>query len=124
MKQTLEVPIPPYNIVVRRGPWHGKGCHSRYSVDPTGDDPAPMRVGRTFTGAYDALDFLEIELPLRLGERAVKICRDALNESVPAVMAREAFLMAYLEAGMPAVRALSKALPEVQPMRPAIAVPL
>lgn len=37
---------------------------------------------RTFTGVYDALDFLENEWPLRNGERherAVKNCRGAIN---------------------------------------------
>ena len=61
---------------------------------------------RTFTGVYDALDFLENEWPLRHGERhdrAVKICRRALNGILPAAIAREAFMAACLEAGMPAV---------------------
>ncbi len=61
---------------------------------------------RTFKGVYDALNFLENEWPLRHGgrhERAVKACRGALNGSMSAVIAREAFLTACLEAEMPAV---------------------
>lgn len=75
---------------------------------------------RTFTGVYDALDFLENEWPLRHGERherAVKTCRRALNGVVPAVIAREAFMAACLEAGMPAVMAPVKAAPRTQPIR-------
>ena len=63
---------------------------------------------KTFAGIYDALDFLENEWPLRHGERhhrAVKTCRAALNGVVPAFVAREAFMAACLEAGMPAVMA-------------------
>ncbi len=82
---------------------------------------------RTFTGVYDALDFLENEWPLRHGERherAVKTCRGALNRVVPAVIAREAFLTACLEAGMPVVLAPSKIAPKTQPMRPTGALSL
>ncbi len=56
---------------------------------------------RTFAGAYDALDFLENEWPLRHGERhqrAVKTCRGLLNGSIPSIVAREAFVAACLEA--------------------------
>ncbi|NTJ61162.1 DUF982 domain-containing protein [Agrobacterium rhizogenes] len=63
---------------------------------------------RTFSGIYDALDFLENEWPLRRGERhdrAVKTCRRALHRIVPAAIAREAFVAACLEAGMPTVMA-------------------
>ncbi len=77
---------------------------------------------RTFTGVYDALDFLENEWPLRHGERhdrAVKACRRALNGIVPAVIAREAFMAACLEAGMPAVMAAWKTKPETQAVRTA-----
>ncbi len=77
---------------------------------------------RTFTGIYDALDFLENEWPLRHGarhERAVKTCRGALNGVVPAIIAREAFTAACLEAGMPAVMAPWKTPPKTQPMRAA-----
>ena len=73
---------------------------------------------RTFTGIYDALDFLENEWPLRHGERhdrAVKTCRRALNGIVPAVIAREAFVAACLEAGMPAVIAPSQTVSKSPP---------
>jgi len=73
---------------------------------------------RAFTGVYDALDFLENEWPLRHGERhhrAVKTCRGVLNGVVPAVIAREAFLSACLEAGMPAVMAARKVKPGSHP---------
>lgn len=58
---------------------------------------------RIFASVYDALDFLEHEWPLRHGqgyERAVTTCRAALNRSVPAAVARDAFIGACLEAGM------------------------
>ncbi|WP_085035380.1 DUF982 domain-containing protein [Ensifer aridi] len=61
---------------------------------------------RTFTSVYEALDFLENEWPLRKGERyerAVRTCRRALNRMTPAAVAREAFIAACLEAGMPLV---------------------
>jgi hypothetical protein len=61
---------------------------------------------RNFTSVYEALDFLENEWPLRKGERyerAVRICRRALNRMMPAAVAREAFIAACLEAGMPLV---------------------
>ncbi|WP_086999861.1 DUF982 domain-containing protein [Rhizobium sullae] len=77
---------------------------------------------RTFTGVYDALDFLENEWPLRHGERhqrAVKTCRSALSGTIPAVIAREAFVAACLEAGMPAVMAPCRRKPTVHPRRPA-----
>jgi hypothetical protein len=70
---------------------------------------------RSFTGAYDALDFLENEWPLRHGERydrAVRTCRGALNGAIPSVIARESFLAACLEADMPAVMAPRKAGPQ------------
>ncbi|MEZ2224605.1 DUF982 domain-containing protein [Rhizobium sp. RCC_161_2] len=73
---------------------------------------------RTFTGVYDALDFLENEWPLRHGERherAVKTCSGALNGFVPAVIARDAFMAACLEAGMPAVMAPWKVKPNFHP---------
>jgi len=60
---------------------------------------------RSFAGAYDALDFLENEWPLRHGERydrAVKTCRGALSGAIPLIVAREAFFAACLEADMPA----------------------
>lgn len=63
---------------------------------------------RTFASVYEALDFLENEWPMRRGqryERAVRTCRGALNKSTPAAVAREAFIAACLEAGMPLVAA-------------------
>lgn len=61
---------------------------------------------RTFLSVHDALDFLETEWPLRRGERyerAVRKCGAALRRMVPAEMAREAFIAACLEAGMPMI---------------------
>ncbi|WP_083347459.1 DUF982 domain-containing protein [Rhizobium sp. LCM 4573] len=63
-------------------------------------------IERTFLGVHDALDFLENEWPLRRGERynrAVRRCGAALHRKVPAEMAREAFIAACLEAGMPMI---------------------
>lgn len=63
---------------------------------------------RTFGSVYEALDFLEHEWPLKRGaryERAVFSCRRALNRMTPAAVAREAFIAACLEAGLPAVMA-------------------
>ncbi|MFB2567448.1 DUF982 domain-containing protein [Rhizobium sp. IMFF44] len=77
---------------------------------------------RTFTGIYDALDFLENEWPLRHGERhdrAIKTCRRALNGIVPALIAREAFVAACLEAAMPAVMRPSNTVPQTAPIRAA-----
>lgn len=73
---------------------------------------APVRVRlqcgleRTFLSVYDALDYLEHEWPLRRGERykkAVDKCRAALSWFAPIEVAREAFVSACLEAGMPLV---------------------
>ncbi|WP_426131293.1 DUF982 domain-containing protein [Pararhizobium sp. PWRC1-1] len=66
-----------------------------------------LRAGmdRTFRSVYEALDFLENEWPLKSGEyydRAVLACRQALNGLAPSETAREAFIAACLEAGMPA----------------------
>ena len=63
---------------------------------------------RTFLSVQDALDFLENEWPLRRGERydrAVRKCRAALKRLVPHEVAREAFIAACFEAGMPMVMA-------------------
>lgn len=63
---------------------------------------------RTFLGVFDALDFLEAEWPLRRGERykrAIDKCRAALEWAAPSEVAREAFIAACLEAGMPMVMA-------------------
>jgi hypothetical protein len=71
-----------------------------------------LRAGmdRTFGSVYEALDFLENEWPLKDGEcydRAVLACRRGLNGVAPTEVAREAFIAACLEAGMPAVTAAS-----------------
>ncbi|AVA25489.1 DUF982 domain-containing protein [Rhizobium sp. LEGMi198b] len=78
---------------------------------------------RSFSGAYDALDFLENEWPLRHGkryDRAIKSCHGALNGVIPSIVAREAFLAACLEADMPAVISPRKAMPQLAsgPSRP------
>jgi hypothetical protein len=68
---------------------------------------------RLFQGVHDALDFLENEWPLRSGDRykrACERCRAALQLRTPATVAREAFVSACLEAGMP-VQALSPSTP-------------
>jgi hypothetical protein len=81
---------------------------------PTSDIPwaHPLKVRlqsgieRIFSTVHEALDFLENEWPLRRGQRydrAVKACRGALNRATPAAVAREAFIAACLEAGMPSV---------------------
>lgn len=59
---------------------------------------------RRFMGAYDALDFLENEWPVRKGrhyESAKSLCRAALNRSISSEAAREAFIASCLEAGLP-----------------------
>lgn len=61
-------------------------------------------VTRTFDSVHDTLDFLENEWPLRHGERykrACEKCRAALNRMAPVAIAREAFISACLEAGLP-----------------------
>lgn len=87
---------------------------------------APVRVRlqcgieRTFLSVFDALDFLEHEWPLRRGERykrAVDKCRAALEWAVASEVAREAFISACLEAGMPMVMAsppVGKQRPDLQ----------
>ena len=70
---------------------------------------------RSFPGAYDALDFLENEWPVRHGEpydRAVRACRGTLNGAIPSIIAREAFVAACLEADMPAVLARRNVMPQ------------
>ncbi len=73
---------------------------------------APVRVRmqcgleRIFLSVYDALDYLEHEWPLRRGDRykrAVNRCRAALAWAASPDVAREAFIAACLEAGMPMV---------------------
>ncbi|CDZ54695.1 DUF982 domain-containing protein [Neorhizobium galegae] len=66
----------------------------------------PNGLDHTFHNVYDALDFLENEWPLKHGERydrAVHRCRAALKRIAPVEIAREAFIAACLEAGMPMV---------------------
>ncbi|GLR54893.1 DUF982 domain-containing protein [Shinella yambaruensis] len=61
-------------------------------------------LGRTFDSVNDTLDFLENEWPLRHGQRykrACEKCRAALLRQVPVAVAREAFVAACLEAGLP-----------------------
>lgn len=58
---------------------------------------------RRFAGAYDALDFLENEWPLRHGrhyDSAKSLCRAALNRTISSEVAREAFIASCLEAGL------------------------
>jgi hypothetical protein len=58
---------------------------------------------RRFGGAYEALDFLENEWPVRKGrhyESAKSLCRAALNRSIATEVAREAFIASCLEAGL------------------------
>jgi hypothetical protein len=84
-----------------------------------------LRAGfdRTFDSVYDASLFLENEWPLRRGEfydRAVSACRRALNRTTPSTVAREAFIAACLEAGMPAI--VVAPLPYAQPNQHGTAV--
>jgi hypothetical protein len=58
---------------------------------------------RHFASAYDALDFLENEWPIRKGlhyENAVRQCRAALGRAAPAEVAREAFIASCIEAAL------------------------
>lgn len=58
---------------------------------------------RRFRGAYDALDFLENEWPVRKGphyENTIGLCRAALNRTISTEVAREAFIASCLEAGL------------------------
>lgn len=58
---------------------------------------------RRFCGAFDALDFLENEWPIRRGkhyQNAINLCRAALNRSVSPEVAREAFIAACYEAAL------------------------
>ncbi|OWZ88973.1 hypothetical protein B9J07_35600 [Sinorhizobium sp. LM21] len=59
---------------------------------------------RSFLSVFDALDFLENEWPRRRGqcyELAVNTCRRAMNRMTPIAVAREAFVAACFEAGLP-----------------------
>jgi len=78
-------------------------------------------VERTFSSVYEALDFLENEWPLRKGERyerALRLCRGALNKFTSAAVAREAFIAACIEANMPIVTRQPARLRS--PYRPAV----
>ncbi|MBB1248029.1 MULTISPECIES: DUF982 domain-containing protein [unclassified Rhizobium] len=58
---------------------------------------------RHFAGAYDALDFLENEWPVRKGrhyENAITQCRAALCRAAPVEVAREAFIASCIEAAL------------------------
>ncbi|MBB4064847.1 DUF982 domain-containing protein [Gellertiella hungarica] len=58
---------------------------------------------RIFLNAYDALDFLENEWPIRTGlfyERAIAACRDALEGRGTCRAARAALMLACREAGL------------------------
>ena len=58
---------------------------------------------RLFRGAYDALDFLENEWPIRKGhhyQNTISLCRSALARKISTEVAREAFLASCLEAGL------------------------
>jgi hypothetical protein len=72
--------------------------------------PIPLKVrlqnglNRRFSSVYEALDFLESEWPLKKGERhdrAISLCHRALKGMTPPAAAREEFVAACLEAGMP-----------------------
>jgi hypothetical protein len=60
----------------------------------------------TFNTLEDSLDFLEHEWPVRYGvhhRRAIDLCRSAMQRRVAVEAAREAFIGACFEAGMPLV---------------------
>ncbi|MCA0340670.1 DUF982 domain-containing protein [Shinella sp. 838] len=64
----------------------------------------PNGVTRSFESVHDTVGFLENEWPLRHGERykrACRKCRAALYRMTPVAVAREAFVAACLEAGLP-----------------------
>ncbi|KQS85779.1 MULTISPECIES: DUF982 domain-containing protein [unclassified Rhizobium] len=64
----------------------------------------PNGLTRAFESLNDTVDFLENEWPLRHGERyqrACEKCRAALARRTPVAIAREAFVAACLEAGLP-----------------------
>ena len=77
-------------------------------------------LSRTFDSVNDTLDFLENEWPLRHGERyrrACERCRAALRRQTPVAVAREAFVAARLETGLP-VQALPPAWQRSSPSTP------
>jgi hypothetical protein len=58
----------------------------------------------TFAYVEESLDFLEHEWPINLGahrQRALELCKAVRNHSVKGTVAREQFIAACLEAGMP-----------------------
>ena len=58
---------------------------------------------KRFSVIYDALDFLENEWPVRKGfhyDKAIDLCRAALMRTVPAEVAREAFMASCIEANL------------------------
>ena len=60
-------------------------------------------VERIFSGPYDALDFLENEWPVRKiqAKRAAAHCREALEGTKSTSAARQSFIIACAEAGLP-----------------------
>jgi hypothetical protein len=69
---------------------------------------------RTFSSTYEALEFLEHELPVGTGrhhKHALTTCRRALNKETPCAIARQAFISACVEAGLIIIDT-SPALPE------------
>ncbi|WVT77170.1 DUF982 domain-containing protein (plasmid) [Sinorhizobium chiapasense] len=59
---------------------------------------------QVFTSVNDVLDFLEDDWAIYRGRkynRAVQTCRRALNRMTPVAIAREAFIDACRDAGMP-----------------------
>lgn len=80
----------------------------------------PNGLSRVFEGLHDTVDFLENEWPLRHGERykrACDKCRAALAKRTPVAIAREAFVAACLEAGLP-VRAMPPVWQRTGPSSP------
>lgn len=58
---------------------------------------------RKFSSVYETLDFLENEWPVKNGNRyssAIAACRGALDRTIPAAVARDAFVGACYEAGV------------------------
>jgi hypothetical protein len=79
-----------------------------YSIEIPWHHPVVVRLqngtDRLFSGTWEALDFLKDEWPTRRGahyKKAVDICTAALERTVPASVAREAFISSCIEAGLP-----------------------
>ncbi|MFE0359683.1 DUF982 domain-containing protein [Streptomyces nigra] len=75
--------------------------------DMSWSPPVLLRVQRdtelVFDGPLEAINFLENEWPSDRGheyDRAVVLCIASLDDCVPLVAAREAFVAACIEAGM------------------------